>query len=319
MKKVNAITILSLTAVVLAIMTVPTMAYNADGDLSDWGLEEEGEEWWTGLNEDGIVESWKNERWLPSSDTCHFVVEDNRYYKHTVANPFWPAYRYIYGVHIIGKGSNVGEYEESLINGHAQPSGGEICDFEAMYVDSDASNVYFAIITSVSPIIMGDLKITLPSGTYGIVLPRVLTTTPEAKVYKTSDWQKCKEFPNPWGAGTPLQPNADFRVRTLKDPTGTAAVAYIDSEHPDNPYPYLFPLLKHFDGKNYIIEISVPRSALGSPSAGQLANLYATLWCGNDVIELQSVEFYIPEFTTIAIPVGMIIGLFYFFSRKRKQ
>jgi len=38
MRSGKLLTTLSLTAVMLAMMTVPAMAYIIDGDLSDWGV-----------------------------------------------------------------------------------------------------------------------------------------------------------------------------------------------------------------------------------------------------------------------------------------
>jgi hypothetical protein len=69
-------------------------------------------------------------------------------------------------------------------------------------------------------------------------------------------------------------------------------------------------------GPNYVIEGAIPASYLGNPSSGDLTGY---CWCYNDVIELPKVNFEIPEFATIAIPVGMILGLFYLFRRKRKS
>ena len=44
-----------------------------------------------------------------------------------------------------------------------------------------------------------------------------------------------------------------------------------------------------------------------------------TKFCKEVNIAIILLKFEIPEFTTVAIPVGMILGLFYFFSWKRKQ
>ena len=70
---------------------------------------------------------------------------------------------------------------------------------------------------------------------------------------------------------------------------------------------------------NYAIELRIPKSALGISNGGT-ADLLATVSCTNDVIVIENFNYSeIPEFTTIAIPVGMIIGLFYLFRRKRQS
>ncbi|MEA2074559.1 MAG: hypothetical protein U9O85_02320, partial [Euryarchaeota archaeon] len=66
MKKINVLTILSLTAVVLAMMTVPAMAYTINGDLDDWGL--------SALK---TPSNWNNANsWVPNNGV-YYKVEDN--------------------------------------------------------------------------------------------------------------------------------------------------------------------------------------------------------------------------------------------------
>jgi hypothetical protein len=317
-KKVNKsklITTLSLLSVVmLAMMTVPAQAYDINGDLTDWGLGE----WYKGLNNGPAG------YWVPDSPTAYFVVEDNRDPDLTsYSEYFWPNYKDIFGVHIEGQGSldkygsSYTDYDELPIMGHAQPAGGEICDIEALYFDSDPSTAYFAIITSVPEEQMGDLKIILAGDTYGIVLQG----TDMGEVYKgdNDNWVKCANDYNPGWPAQPLDTGADFRV-DLDDPgtyMGNAVVAYVDSGHDDNNHTYSWGF---FDGKNYIIEVSVPRTALDLNPSGGVLDLYATLWCGNDQIEIGQVRYSeIPEFTTIALPVCMIFGLFYYYRRKRQN
>jgi len=282
MRSRKLITTLSLTAVMLAMMTVPAMAYTIDGDLDDWGIN---------LSEDWSVK----ETWVPSSSTADWIVEDN-------IDPRWSS-SYT-GVHIKGHGALYDDYEELKIiawNGgeYISPSGGEHYDIEAMYFDSDASNAYFAIVTSYSEYGMGDLAIDIAGEKYGIVLQDPESGTSKGQIYHNPSWNDPNQYQFP--------ANGPYRI-TGGTLNGIGSVAYVNSGIPDYSY------------SNYIIEISAPRTALGSPSNGDVSKLHTTIWCGNDVIEIEQVTWEeIPEFSTIAIPVGMIFGLFYFYRRKRQS
>lgn len=63
-----------------------------------------------------------------------------------------------------------------------------------------------------------------------------------------------------------------------------------------------------------MIEIKVPKSAIGMTGSGT-ANLVSLVSCTNDVAEIIKFQYEIPEFTTIAIPAVLIIGMLYFFRR----
>jgi len=289
--KTKTIGILSLTAVMLvAMMTVPAMAYTIDGDLDDWGLST----WYDGLN------NGDESNWVPTSPTCDWIVEDNI---DGITHPGyrdWTGYSAT-GVHIQGQGTSYDTYAELKITDRwsrtwAQPVGGEAYDIEALYFDSDATTAYFAIVASISESTMGDLALDI-DGSGGYEYGIVLQGGDKGKVYQDPTWSKPRYFPS----------SEPYRIRsgTITD---TAEVEYVNSNRPDN------------DCDNYIIEISVPRSALGSPSSDQLSNLHATMSCGNDEIEIEGVSWEaIPEFATIAIPVGIIFGLFYFYRRKRQS
>jgi hypothetical protein len=267
------------------------MAYTIDGDLDDWGVNLSA-----GLGSDESA-------WVPSSLTADWIVEDNIDGEAYPGYTDWTGYSAT-GVHIKGHGALYDNYEEPKIiayNGgeYISPSGGEHYDIEAMYFDSDASYAYFAIVTSYSEYGMGDLAIDIVGDKYGIVLQDDEPGTSKGQIYHNPTWKQVD--PNQFPA------NGPYRI-TGGTLNGIGSVAYVNSGIPDYSY------------SNYIIEISAPRTALGSPSNGQLSDLHTTIWCGNDVIDLKEVTWEeIPEFTTIAIPVGMIFGLFYFYRRKRQS
>jgi len=66
---------------------------------------------------------------------------------------------------------------------------------------------------------------------------------------------------------------------------------------------------------NEIIEIAIPKSALGMPTT---ANIQSSITCGNGVIKLESVTL-IPEFITLAIPVISLLGLVFYMRRKERK
>ena len=330
MKQVNVITILSLTAVVLAMMAVPAMAVpsSIDGDLHDWNL---GALY--------IPTNWNSETsWVPNPDSSsvYFSVEDNKYKdyvgndKYKFSDEYW--YRNTGGVHIKRTAGTSGTYEdnpEGLLNGYYQPSGGEICDLEAIYIDSTPGTIYFAIIHSIrgqddqSPeMYMGDLMINVGGDTYGIVL----NGPNKGDVYKNPTWKLTGSSPNPWSGHWGWVDNSEpWRVDQAasasgKVGTGTVAWNTVANALPqDNYHVYTQPpktLFTIHSGENYVIEGAIPANLLGNPT---MANLETLCWCGNDVLQLGEVKFEIPEFTIIAIPAGMIIGLFYLFRRKRQS
>ena len=291
MRSGKLLTTLSLTAVMLAMMTVPAMAYVIDGDLSDWGVNLSA-----GLGGDESA-------WVPSSSTADWIVEDNIDGVSYHGYRDWTGYSAT-GVHIKGHGTSYDSYAEPKIIDRwkrewVQPVGGEQSDIEAFYFDSDAENAYFAIVTSVPEngwLAIGDLALDIDKDgnyEYGIALHGDV----KGKVYKDPTWNEPYYFPE----------SEPCRIISGKH-TGDGSVEYNNSRIYDN------------GRTNYIIEISVPRAALGNPSSGQLSNLHATITCGNDVIGIEDVTWEeIPEFTTIAIPAGMILGLFYFYRRKRQS
>ena len=282
--KTKTIGILSLTAVMLvAMMTVPAMAYDIDGDLSDWGVDP-GSDW--------------------DSETAKVQIKEN-----------WPY-----------AGGNPGD---------------ERCDIEAMYIDEDENGpwIYFGIVTSTPEqgftygshrIIPGDLALDLnppagwlkpydSDGKYGFEYGVKLTSYDYSGAGKGTPvpGHIGSVFENPvWKKISPSiisQNNAEFSNMVqgsgrsmLKWEATDGDIAYVQDDWSDEGY------------VNYVIEMRIPKSALGISEGGVL-NLVATQSCTNDIIESELTYTPIPEFSTIAIPVGMILGLFYFYRRKRQS
>ena len=290
--KTKTIGILSLTAVMLvAMMTVPAMAYIIDGDLDDWGLDE--------LKTFG---NWNDpDAWVPNSP-AYYKVEDNQ-------DPRYSSYT---GIHIQGPPQS--DYDEPEIQNEylkwvPQPYGGERFDIEAMYFDRDVSaggNIYVAIIASsddhhneLSDI--ADLRILLGGVEYGIVLSGHDGLN-SGDVYKDPAWIPTLD---PWG--WTICPHDYYRIDastpgTLLMGSGKVSTGSLPNDH---------------SMSNYVVEISAPKSAFENPDSG---DLHLITWCANDRIDLVKVPFgEIPEFSTIAIPAGMIVGLFYFYRRKRQS
>jgi hypothetical protein len=306
MKKVKFLTILSLTAVMLAMMTMPAMAATYEiNQLHTWGVTLDDSATEVIYSHD--YKTLANSDWIPDSSTADYVVEDNidRITYPTITPP--PVGKYG-GLHIIGTGSSNTPYLEPLLKGHGgvvPPSGApqtapsrETNDIEAFYFDSDATNAYFAIVVSKPVSEMGDLALDLDTTSgyeYGIILQTRDSSFTEGDVCSGNIvWSNPSDFPN----------EGPYRVLSADNTHSVATVSIVDSRVSD------------YGSTNHVIEISVPRSALGNPS---LSNLHATTSCGNDFVELKNVNWEIPEFTTIAIPVCMILGLFYFFRRKRQN
>ncbi|MEA2075111.1 MAG: PEF-CTERM sorting domain-containing protein, partial [Euryarchaeota archaeon] len=196
-----------------------------------------------------------------------------------------------------------------------QPFGGEDCDIEALYFDRDPNyggNVYIALIASYNPEgsgfpnppeWVGDMKITLGSDEYGIVMTDHNGLT-QGQVYKNPGWIVSEHT-----GGYYICLGEPYRI---------------DHNHPGalngNVNTIVFNttcLQDDYGYGNYVVEFSAPKTAFDSNANS--GNLGVTIWCGNDRIDLEGVTFEVPEFTTIAIPVCMILGLFYFFRRKRQN
>ena len=294
MYRKKVIATLSLTAVILAMMTMSAMAATYQiNTLHNWGVT---------LNNDSSGDL-SNSDWIPDSLTVDYVVEDNMDAQWSGDGEFKPL-TYT-GYH---KNSQDGDWKEPKIKtkgGHLciQPSGAEytansreLNDIEAFYFDSDSTNAYFAIVVSKPLNMMGDLALDLNGDSvyeYGIVL---LDHNPLTKgdVCSVTSWTEPSDFSD----------TGPYRVKTWSTKQNAATVSIVDSGVSDH------------GTTNHVIEISVPRTALGNPS---FSNLHATTSCGNDVVELENVAWEVPEFSTIAVPLGMTLGLFYYYRRKRQR
>lgn len=269
MRKAKLITTLSLTAVLLTMMTVPAMAYDIDGDLSDWDV-------------------------YPPDDWV-------------AASPAQSAY------------DNWGGGQTSTGSNHNP--GVEQCDIEAMYVDEDVNGpyIYLGIITSMPPegyeysrwwrtynLVSGDLALNFNNDNffeYGVKLTTDSRTVSGeiGDVFWVTEWDYLD-----WQVG---QGVVEFTNIVAGSKTGEADVVYklYDDWKWDN------------GADNYVIEMKIPKAALGISGSGEV-DLQATQSCANDVIIIEMFSYTpIPEFTTVAIPVGIILGLFYVYRRKRQS
>jgi len=246
--------------------------YVIDGDLSDWGLD--------------LTQDWSvNGTWLPNSGV-YFIVEDNKDPRYGVS----PV-----GVHIKGVGSSYSAYEEpkvKLRNGAEviEPYGGEEYDIEAIYLDQNDSHIFVAIITSLPANGIGalkphDLALDLDrnpnTGEYGYEYGIKLGTS-EGSLYQFGIYKDID-----WGAGylVPLnRPTVILSGVKVGDATG----AYVDSGISDNGY------------TNYIIELAIPKSAVGNPGHVSIYDLYLSEFCGNDSIPT-------PEFP-IVISIAVLLA-----------
>ena len=309
-RKAKLITTLSLTVIVLAIMTImPAMAgtYTIDGDLSDWGITDSDIQ--KGLNDTAKdpLQIGDNASWIPSVTTVQWVVEDN-------VDP--DTIGYAHGVHIKGTGGTYGPYNEPLATHFGsppytvyQPFGGEPYDVEALYIDEDDDYVYFGIVaskinTSTMDGSMADLALNVDgdpnTGEYGCEYGVDLSTK---KVWQVTDWKDSVyllNVPTFINTGTYTGKDVVMATRIVVDSGGSDVLEENYGGYVTN---------------NYIIEVKIPKSAIGiasgNPSGLTLGRIHYSCPCGNDPTG-------IPEFLAIAIPVGMLLGLIYVHRRKRQ-
>jgi len=291
---------LSLTVIALAVMTTSAAAlkYNIDGDLSDWGVD--------------LTGNWSvNETWLPcpGHDSVEFIVEDN-------VDPRWDGYAH--GVHIQGTGCSYTRYYEDMVycthygKYMTEPIGGEYYDIEAKYFDEDSDYIYIAMVTSMAPdgggnFEPGDFAMNLDAdtstGEYGYEYGVALHTSGGVQQWNITylpDWAEpeyCQE--NAPGKILGLEPGGYWN--------GTVIGAYFrNATYPPDD-----------QGKpNWVIEMAIPKDKVGMAGKNLIdqpypKRLYACDTCGNDTIDNP-----IPEFLTIVIPVGAILGLIYVHRRK---
>ena len=308
MKDLQFVVALSLSAVIVTMLAIPAVAYTIDGCMDDWGVN---------LSEDWSVE----DTWVPSSPTTYWSVEDN-----IDCSQYYSSAKYC-GVHITGIGTSYTRCAEPKVimwkkgwlpHSYKQPyherrwsaRSRELNDIEAMYSDTNATHAFIAIVTSIPlDTVMGDLAIDLDNdpntGNRGYEYGIVLNGADKGNVYKNPGWSDTDRFK---GSGP-------YRV-TNGTVVGTANVKYVDQDIFDFGY------------TNWVIEISVPKSVFGN--FDRFGKLHTTLYCGNDLVEINHchaptppptstppLSEEIPEFSTIAIPLGVTLALFYYFRRRK--
>jgi hypothetical protein len=308
MKKVNLLTILLVTTVILAIMVMPAMAVptSIDGDLSDWGISDADIQ--KGLSDSAHDASQIGDEvsWIPSGSTVRWVVEDNVDPDSTSWDPDY------YGVHIIGLGGAYSIYDEPLathVNGYQvlQPYDGEKWDVEAMYIDEDNDYVYVGIVASKDADWdlgrnIADLALNVDglssTGEYGFEYGVDISAE---EVWQVTDWKDSNYL-----VSVPTLVNTGSKTGDAEigldmvDIGGANVLEKNDQEIPTD---------------NFIIEIKIDKADIGVPSGTTLdlrpGRIHYTSPCGNDPV--------IPEFLTVGIPIGMLLGLFYVLRRKRRS
>lgn len=323
----------------LVLSTSPAFAATyspINGDISKWGVN----------LQEGLKGPGHESSWLPQSDTAQFVVADKidpvlaktSKYEYPTGTPYydWTNYKST-GVHIIGTKALHSPYTDELLTSHPDwwsnehggaylpPAGGGAYDVKALYFDDDPSNLYIAIITALPPngvdgtYYMGDIALNLPDPNSPNTNPINYEYGIEIPIKKTGISTNCKVVNSPtWSyAPTDFTGSAPYRFNGYKKLTGTATIAYVDSKCDDTGV-YTDGQAKSFT--TYVIEAKIPKSAIGNPTKGQIANLHMTIGCGNDVIDLGKVHFntQIPEFPSVVLPVAAIMGIILIFGRRKE-
>ena len=298
-KKVEVIA-LSLTVITLiAVPSALALKYTIDGNLSDWGVD--------------LTGNWSlNETWVPN-DGIEFIVENNY-------DPNTPTYAWNYGqtqdsrfqgVHIKGIAPNYTVYDEPVVwcGGSisayvAEPYGGEQYDLEAKYLDQDNNYIYVAIVTSVPPNnASGDLALDLDgnksTGKWGYEYGVKLTGQNQWDIVYLPNWKPNYLIEN-------NSPGIFEGYQSGGGKVGEATGAYVAG-----PTCTEGPFMDR--GKpTYIIEMAIPKSAVGVTGYLSQGMIHHTDACGNDTIDNP-----IPEFMTVVIPAAALICFVFFIHRRR--
>jgi hypothetical protein len=313
----------------LTIFTLPVMAYTIDGSVSDWGVnlskayDEDYTKSYSGVN-----------GWIPNGHSnVDYVIENN--IDPSFSNPYDTGSSGFIttGTHIqkTGSMSSPASFVEQIIHcnynnkDYQQPAGGEPYDLEAVYFDDDNTNMYLAIVTSISPTTtswkLGDIAldinrndgksgdaayeygiVTLANGSNnaGTILKNPIWSDPDPKEFTDNGPFTCSGG-TVVGTGTLVYNQVSGAQEKVIKKTAAGNTTVLTD--------------------NYVVEVRIPKSAIGYPTAGQMSNLHLTIGCGNDLIELTPVQFKtnIPEFPTIVLPVAAIMGLMLIFGRRNKE
>jgi hypothetical protein len=329
MKNLKVITMLPLSFLLLTLLSLPAMAgtYTINGDLSDWGVNLQNA--YNGHDDGWIPKGHPNVDWIVENniDPVYNTPSEHSY-------PDWTGYSST-GIHMKGTGeTSVGlgpelklSHPDSWSNSnnrggfYLQPAGGEPYDIEALYFDDDAQNMYIAIVTSLpndgytdnygrhtDP---GDIAIDLNNNggyEYGIKIDTGLIRRDVAWT-KPTDFTSIKPYNFNPGSGKAVGAGGVNVFATLVYKQAANADEWVNYGASQQKYP------------NYIIEASIPKSAIGNPTVGQTSNIHVTIGCGNDEVELIPVIFKtnIPEFPSMALPVAAILGVMFIFGNKKKE
>jgi len=298
---------LAMIVITLAISNATAVDITVDGDINDWGLNQLKTDDWSDFN-----------TWVPTIDGISFFVEDNQDPFNTNADNYNASYT---GVHIYGNKTFQDIYREPLLVGNrAEPYGGkdgmfgEAYDIEAMYITENDTHIFVLIVFSTGllgdrPYELADLALNLDLDystggygyEYGLNLHRVHDTSgAKYGIYKTPN-DNCWTIPSPFQQNKPAE--IDF---SNVDPNAVLGYATVEFSKLDK---------KDYGLDNYIAEIAIPKSAVGYPDlpndpAQVIKRFWIAEYCGNDAGPS------IPEFTLLLIPIGIVLGLIAYLSRR---
>lgn len=284
--------------ILICVVITPAMAVSSisvDGNLDEWGLHEL------------VTDSWAlNDTWLPNSDIS-YVVEDN-------VNPL---YSNLYkGVHIKGTGSTYSFYDEPKTMNEigeevTEPYGGEGFDLEAIYITQDSTNLYTALITSVSPSEKGGLR----PGDLALNPDYDKTTGDLGYEYGIV----CGQYPYPSSAGLKqgdivYLPKWEGHGATLPASRPDVIVgilpggSIVGNLGTDLVYDQSWMTINDFNKPNYVLEMKIPKEKIGAANNKlTVSNIFYGDNCLNDTTHI----YLASEFPTIAVSIGSILGLLF--------
>jgi hypothetical protein len=296
MKIVTFAVVLALSAVLLTLLSLPTIAtpppggYAIDGNLSEWGVNP-GTDWNSETAKVQIEENAPSGG-DPGVEQCDiealYIDEDDNgpwiYFaivtsmpKGGIAHPFSlnPKYWMVPG--------------DLALDLYAPP--GYLSPF-----DSEGRYGF-------------EYGVKLTSHDYTPALKGTPVPGHIGSVFKDPVWVKVTDFY--------AQNNADFSNMVQdSDPSSSRSEKIWDAT--DSDIAYVEDDWTEGGTKNYVIEFRIPKSALEITGSGVL-NMMATQSCTNDLILGEISYTPIPEFATIAIPTIAILGLFLFFNNRKRR